>query len=460
MKKLIALLLALVMVASLAACGAKEAAVEETPKPVETPVETPVEEPAEVPEKEPEEAPVEEKENVTIEAWIVQSDWSEAWVEMEARFEEQYPWIDVQSVGEGEATTEYISGRIAADDLPDVIQVDNNQFWQTVADEGKIADLSGRDVCNYIPESYLNSFTYNGQVLGITQGAAFSVMYFNMQILNEAGWTAPPANWDELLQCCADVQAAGYAPLALTGAYHVGLWMPVELIIANTVGEELGQGVYEDQFMNGKFDFTAYPEIAEKLAALQPYVLIGSASMAQEDLVTVMTDGTAAMCLGGNWISSSMLDGIASCTGDASLAVAALPPFQDAGAANWISVSPETGFGMTVDANRSAAEQEAVEIFFDWLFLPENFMLIQNARGTVPVLGSMTEEHIVLPESIGGILADMNAAPYVKMGFNVYTAVFRDTVVSALCEFLGGGVSAEEIVDLMWQTEQKDYFYN
>ena len=110
-------------------------------------------------------------------------------------------------------------------------------------------------------------------------------------------------------------------------------------------------------------------------------------------------------------------------------------------------------------ADRSAAEQEAVEIFFDWVFQPENFALIQNARGTVPVLGSMTEEHIALPESIAGILGDMNAAPYVKMGFNVYTAVFRDTVSSALCEFIGGTGAAQDIVNLMWETEQNNYFY-
>ena len=175
--------------------------------------------------------------------------------------------------------------------------------------------------------------------------------------------------------------------------------------------------------------------------------------------MTAMADGSAAMCLGGNWVATTMLDGIATYTGDPSLAVAALPPFNAPGEQVWISVSPETGFGMSVDETRSAAEQEAVELFFDWVFQPENFALIQNARGTVPVLGSMTEEHIVLPEPIAGVLADMNAAPYVKMGFNVYTAVFRDTVVSALCEFIGGNGTAEEIVDLMWQTEQNDYFY-
>ena len=76
------------------------------------------------------------------------------------------------------------------------------------------------------------------------------------------------------------------------------------------------------------------------LAALQPYILTGSASMTQEDLITVMTDGNAAMCLGGNWIATTMLDGIATYTGDPSLAVAALPPFNAPGEQVWISVSP------------------------------------------------------------------------------------------------------------------------
>ena len=36
------------------------------------------------------------EETVVVEAYIVQPDWSDAWDVMEARFEEQYPWIDVE----------------------------------------------------------------------------------------------------------------------------------------------------------------------------------------------------------------------------------------------------------------------------------------------------------------------------------------------------------------------------
>ena len=94
MKKLIALLLALAMMLSMVACGAKEEAAapaekEEAAAPAET--EAAKEEAA---------APA-EKEEVTIEVWIAQVDWADAWDEMEAKFEDEHPWIEVEHVGLG-----------------------------------------------------------------------------------------------------------------------------------------------------------------------------------------------------------------------------------------------------------------------------------------------------------------------------------------------------------------------
>ena len=229
-------------------------------------------------------------------------------------------------------------------------------------------------------------------------------------------------------------------------------------MIANEAGPQLGSGVYEAQFKDGTFDFTAYPALAERLDALRPYILPGTPSMSQEDVVAVMTDGQAAMCVAGNWCAATILDGIAQCTADASLAAASLPPFQAADEQTWISVSPETAFGITNKQTRTQKEQEAVELFFDWLFLPENFMLIQNARGTVPVLGSMTSGQIVLPEAMTSLVGEMNAAPYVSMGFNLYTAQFSDTACTALRDFFGGNETAQNVIDLMWKTEQESYF--
>ena len=98
MKKIIALLLALVMVLGLAACAAKTEApkVEEPAKTEDTKTEEPKAE-----EPKAEEPKAEEKENVTIDAYIVATEWGDAFDEMEAGFEAEYPWINVEPISRG-----------------------------------------------------------------------------------------------------------------------------------------------------------------------------------------------------------------------------------------------------------------------------------------------------------------------------------------------------------------------
>ena len=389
----------------------------------------------------------EEHEPVTIEAWIVQTDFSDAWDEqIKPKFEEEYPWITVDAVGVGEANQDFITAKIAAEDTPDLWQVDNVQTYYDAVDNGLLVDLNTLEVSKDIPEAYREAFTYNGKLFGLTQGAAFSVLYLNMQILEEAGWTEAPTNWDEFIQCCADVQEkTGVAPLTLAGDKTTTCWMLYELIIANIVGDQLGLGVYEQQFKDGTFDFTAYPEIAEHLAQVAPYMLTGTGSMTEDDVTAAMTDGVAAMCVAGNWTSNNICSGIEECTGDPKYVKAVLAPFNAPGAPVWISVSPETAFGLSA-VEDDPGVVEAREIFFNWIFQPENFKMIQNARGTVPVLSTMTEDQIVLPAAIAEIVPAMGAAPFVSMGFNLWTAEFKDAACTALKDVYGGNKAAADAV--------------
>lgn len=68
-------------------------------------------------------AVAEEHAPVTLEVCIVDTNWADAWLEMKASFEKQYPWITLESVGSDQNITEFISARIAANDLPGVIKL-------------------------------------------------------------------------------------------------------------------------------------------------------------------------------------------------------------------------------------------------------------------------------------------------------------------------------------------------
>lgn len=457
MKKLIALLLALVMVLSLVACAAKEE------KPAEEPAEEPAaetpaaEEPAAEEPAAEEPAAEEEHEEVTIEVWIAQVDWADAWDVMEERFEEEHPWIQVEHVGLGEGA-DFMQTRLSTNDLPDVVQLNNNETMKEMLAQDLLVDLTDYPAASYIQQSYKDAYSFDGKLVGLCQGAAFSCMFYNMAILEEAGWDTIPTNWDELIQCCKDIkEKTGIAPLTVAAGKTTTSWMLFELILANTCGEELGQGVYEEAFKNGTFDFTAYPEIVEKLDEIAPYFLEGTATAQEEDVTAYMTDGLAAMCIAGNWNGGVICPGIAEAAGDESKVAASLPPFNDEGKDAWISVSPEDAFCITVNPDRTPAEQEAVDTFFNWVFEAENFQLIQNARGTVPVATNMTDEYIVLPEAIVPVVSEMGSAPFVLMGFNLWTAEFKDAACGKIQGVISGDNSAQDAVDTMWSVEQEYY---
>lgn len=446
MKKLIALLLALVMVMSLAACTAPAPAAD---------ADQPGQETTKAPENnnDQQDPPTGgDKENVKIEVYIAQVDWADAWDVMEAKFEEEHPWIDVEHVGLGEDTT-FLQTRLSTNDLPDVIQINKNPTWEAMVQQGLLTDLTNYECAAVMPDAYKAAYSVDGKLLGMCQGAAFSCMFYNMAILEEAGWTAPPANWDELLKCCADVAALGYAPLVTAAGKTTTSWMLFECILANVNN---GSVEYEEAFKAGTFDFGQFPEVAARLDAIAPYFLEGTAAAMEEDAIAYMTDGLAAMCLAGNWNGAQIADAIATATGDPSKAAASLPPF-GANGVNWISTSPEDAFAVTVNPNRTAAEQEAVDTFFNWVFEAENFALIQNARGTVPVITNMTSEYIKLPECVVPVVADMGSAPFVLMGFNLWAAEFSDAANGKIRDLLSGGATGQDVLDIMVATLPNSY---
>lgn len=433
MKKLLAILISAVMVISLAACEQTETTASATQT---TEAET---------------------ENVTLELYCVKTENLEAWQEIERRFEELYSHVDIEliTLEFSSGSSEFITARIAADDLPDVLQVSQGGVTSQLLEAGKIEDLKRFKCSNDIPQVYKDLLTYtDGTLFGLAQGAAFATMYYNMSILEAAGWTTIPTNWDELIQCCKDIsEKTDAAPIVTSGQHGTLLYFTPELIAAHTVG--LAQNEYEELFRAGEFDWTAYPEIEEKLEEIQPFFITGAASMVEDDIATMMADGAAAIALAGNWTASPVCDAIAEAAGGMDKVKASLPPFNAPDQEVWASVAPEDGFGLTIDDKRSAAEQEALDTFFEWLYLPENFRLIQNSSGSVPVLMTFTDDQIILPEPIVPIVGPMNAAPSILMGFNIWTTEYNDAAKTVLLDWISGNATAKQALETMWESEKK-----
>lgn len=393
-------------------------------------------------------AVAEEHAPVTLEVCIVDTNWADAWLEMKASFEKQYPWITLESVGSDQNITEFISARIAANDLPGVIKLTISDIYLDMIEGGLIKDLTGMECAANVPEKFTKAFTYNDILAGITQGASFSALYVNMDALKAAGWETVPANWDEFLQCCADIkEKTEYAPLLINGDHHTICWMLYELMLANCFQSPEEAAAYESGMKDGTFDFTKYPEAIEKLNQIIPFLMTGSSTTTQDDAVAIMAEGGAAMLLGGNWVSSGVLSAIDKHCGREGAGVAVFPPFNAADKELWISTSTEVAFALTQQSDEAVAQ--AAELFMNWVFKPENFKIIQNARGTVPVLTDMPMDMIVLPEGIKELVSSVGTLNSIPMGYNLYGAEFKDAVMTALRDAYAGNGTVEDAVKTM-----------
>lgn len=393
-------------------------------------------------------AAAQDKAPVTLEVCIVDTNWQDAWKTMKANFETEYPWITLESVGSDQNITEFISTRIAAQDLPAVIKLTVSDIYLDMIEAGMIRDLTGMDCAANVPKNFTDAFTYDGILSGITQGASFSALYLNTDALKQAGWENPPANWTEFLQCCADIkEKTEYAPLLINGDHHTICYMLYELMLANCFTTPEEGKAYQAALKDGSFDFKAYPQAAEKLAQVIPYLMTGSSTTTQDDAVAIMAEGGAAMLLGGNWVSAGALDAIDEHCGRKGAGQAILPPFNDAGKDLWISTSTEVAFALTEQKDKAVAE--AAELFINWVFKPENFKIIQNARGTVPVLTDMTQEQIILPDGIKGLVGQVGSTSSVMMGYNFYGAEFKDGGMTALRDAYSGNDTVENAIDKM-----------
>lgn len=64
---------------------------------------------------------------------------------------------------------------------------------------------------------------------------------------------------------------------------------------------------------------------------------------------------------------------------------------------------------------------------------------------------------MVLPEAIVPVVSEMGSAPFVLMGFNLWTAEFKDAACGKIQGVISGDNSAQDAVDTMWSVEQEYY---
>lgn len=305
MKKLIALFLAAMMLFSLAACADKTAT--ETEEPNTPATQTPAEEAADS---------TTEAGEKTIHYW---SCWNETEPQAEAikrtieRFESETGYtVEVRWIGRDINKTAGMS--IDAGEAIDVYDADAALLTPDNAmDIDAIAAELG------LKDDILPAFTlWQESVSPVADNHWYAVPYqpfvgalfYNKAIFREAGVETPPETWDEFLDVCAKIKAAGYDPMTVDDAYVVLLYMQeLGLCMGNeaacALGTSTGKAWNNDtvrEVMTKWQEFTELGYFSSTVGGNQ-YPAAQNSELAL---------GTAAMYFNGSWLPGE----VASITGD------------------------------------------------------------------------------------------------------------------------------------------------
>ena len=195
-----------------------------------------------------------------------------------------------------------------ADAYPDLFQSWGGGTMAAQADAGLLKDITAavapwKDTIN---PGAMSIYPYKGAQYGIPWDMGMIGFWYNKDLFQKAGITAPPATWDEFLAAIPKLKASGVAPLAIAGKDKwpsMHLW--TYLVLRNGGGDALSQMI-----QSGDWNTDACIKAGKAVLALNeldPYQQ-GYASADYNSEAASVGNGKAAMELMGQWAPSVQKD--------------------------------------------------------------------------------------------------------------------------------------------------------
>ncbi|GHD03174.1 sugar ABC transporter substrate-binding protein [Zhihengliuella salsuginis] len=280
--------------------------------------------------------------------------------------------IDRETVP-GQDLIQKVLQRSSSKTLPDVLMLDNPDV-QEIAQSGGLSPLSdyGVDTSGFA-EGILDAATYEGEVYGIGPVVNTLGLFYNVEMLEEAG-IEPPETWDELEAAAEELTTGDRYGVGFSAvATYEGAWQFLPFMWSNGADET---------------DLTS-PEAAEALQLWVDLVDSGSASesvlnWSQGDVKDQFVAGNLAMMVNGPWQIPALEE---SGVEYASVQV----PVNEAGTT---PIAPLGGEVWTVPVTGDDAKQAKAAEFVECLSNDENQMEIAQATYKVPTRTELIDDYV------------------------------------------------------------------
>ena len=271
--------------------------------------------------------------------------------------------------------------------------------------DGFAADLAATAAAaNTLPGLREPFTTPAGQVYGIPVGTATTWMYYNRDLIAEAGISAIPTTWDEFIAALEKLKSKRIAGTIIDKDGFGNSWF--SYVFAQKVVP--GEPDFVAKIERGEFDFTqsGVADIFAKVKYLTDNGLAHKAFMSTNNAqaTSLFLQGRAATFFAGSWQANQML------SGDVDAGIF-FPAVRDAGEATMGVLVPETGAGV----NAASENLDAAIELLDWMF-GDGYAFYQNGMGNIPSVIDVVGE-VKLDPRVIRVLDEVKGYPQTRLWF-------------------------------------------
>ncbi|MGN0243752.1 MAG: ABC transporter substrate-binding protein [Lachnospiraceae bacterium] len=354
--------------------------------------------------------------------------------------------------GNGGTYPEFIQTKDAVGEFPDMLEMREPALYVRA---GKLAPLSDEvkglfeDVVEFDGEAYTAPMAGNN-----VQG----IMY-NRKFFQENGINENPQTYDEFIQICKDIQAAGMTPLAVGGndLWHMGFWFNKfytdEVITKN---QNFIADMYDDNKTSWQDDNAK--AVLQDMVDLFEYVDAGWASTPDSQITTMLISEKAAMIFSG----THMFSQISAADPNFDYGWFAVPDKD--GNTNLVGGSSPSGWSLSAEAAKDPDKQIAFDTFCKFFFNDENYKMYCEKMSAIPTLKENPQLDVC--EQMQSALDALDTADLKinmwnnQLGDNELPSEFRNYCYKVVTEVIQGTKTIDEgaaELDKEWASETLDF---
>ena len=151
-----------------------------------------------------------------------------------------------------------------------------------------------------LPEVMMGNVKYDGKYYGVPMTMNIVGMFANMEILQEAGYDAVPATYDELIACCDALVAKGVIPFGCAGKETWCVTEYLESIIEKTAGATALNQIFAGDATWGNEDVAKGVGIFQEMIEKQYFDPEGIA-LSNDEIKANFMAGKYAFYMNGTW---------------------------------------------------------------------------------------------------------------------------------------------------------------